>query len=161
MRAFSDFIRARIDPATMQQQRSTMKRKCTNKNSPANPSASSASLSDRIRHARARAGLTKTELGRRVGVCASAVVQWEHADGTAPNATNLARLAQVTDVAFEWLATGRGPHRVKSGDGPPALEPAAIAVTLFEERLLQLARRLPSHRHDSLIEFLSAWTKKD
>jgi len=131
------------------------------KNSRANLSASSASLSDRIRHARARAGLTKTELARRVGVCASAVVQWEHPEGTAPNATNLARVALVTDVAFEWLATARGPHRVKSDDGPPALEAAAIAVTLFEERLLQVARRLPSHRHDPLIEFLSAWAQKD
>jgi transcriptional regulator with XRE-family HTH domain len=160
MRAFL-FVRARLAHATVQQRRSTMKRKCTKKNSHANPSASSASLSDRIRHARTRAGLTKTELARRVGVGASAVVQWEHPDGTAPNATNLARVALATDVAFEWLATARGSHRVKSGDGPPALEPGAIAVTLFEERLLQVARRLPSHRHDSLIEFLSAWTKKD
>jgi transcriptional regulator with XRE-family HTH domain len=131
------------------------------KDRPTTASASSASLSDRIRQARVRAGLTKTELGRRVGVVTSAVVQWEHPEGTAPNATNLARIAQVTDVAFEWLATGRGPHRLKSGDGPPALEPTAIAATLFEERLLQLARRLPIHRQHPLIEFLSAWTKKD
>jgi transcriptional regulator with XRE-family HTH domain len=150
-----------LEHATVQQQRLTMKRKCTKKNSSTTPPVSSASLPDRIRHARARAGLTKTGLAHRVGVCASAVVQWEHPDGTVPNATNLARVAQVTDVAFEWLATGRGPHRVKVGDGPPALDPTAIAVTLFEERLLQLARRLPSHRRDPLIEFLSAWTKKD
>ena len=65
-------------------------------------------FANRIRQARIRAGLTKAELARRVGVCLSAAVQWEHPDGTVPNATNLARAAQVLDVAFEWLATGPG-----------------------------------------------------
>lgn len=130
-------------------------------NSRAHISTSSSHLSERIRHARVRAGLTKTELARRVGVCASAVVQWECPTGTVPNASNLARIAQVTDIAFEWLATGRGVHRVKSDDSAPALELTAIAVTLFEERLLQLARQLPSHCQDPLLTFLSAWTQKD
>jgi transcriptional regulator with XRE-family HTH domain len=130
------------------------------KNSRTVPRASSLRLSNRISLARVRAELTKSELARRVGVCLSAVVQWEHPEGTAPSARNLARVAEVTEFAFEWLATGRGPARVTTGDGAAAIEPAAIATTLFEERLLQVARRLPSHRHESLIEFLSAWTKK-
>jgi transcriptional regulator with XRE-family HTH domain len=117
-------------------------------------------LSDRIRQARARAELTKAEVARRVGVGISAVVQWEHPDGTVPNTTHLARVAQATDVSFEWLATGRGHHRAATGDGPPAIDPASIASSLFEERLLQVARRLPSHRHEPLIEFLTAWTRK-
>jgi len=41
-----------------------------------------------------------------------------------------------------------------------AIDPAAVAATVFEERLLQVARRLPIHQHDPLIEFLSAWTKR-
>jgi transcriptional regulator with XRE-family HTH domain len=138
-----------------------MKRKCTKKNSDAHNSVTSSRLSERIRHARVRAGLTKTELARRVGVSPSAVVQWELSGGTAPNASNLARIAQVTDVAFEWLATGRGPHRVRSDKDAPALELASIAVTLFEERLLHLSRLLPSYRHDSLLAFLEAWTRKN
>lgn len=130
------------------------------KNSRAVPRTLSLRLSNRIGAARVRAGLTKSELARRVGVCLSAVVQWEHPEGTAPSARNLARVAQVTEVAFEWLATGRGPARMRTDEGAPAIEPATIATTLFEERLLQVARRLPSHRHEPLIEFLSAWTKK-
>ncbi len=102
-------------------------------------------LSSRIRHARARAELTKTELARRVGVCTSAVVQWEHPGGTAPTARNLAGIAAATDVAYEWLATGRGPSRVATDDGPPAIDPRSIALTLFEERLLEILRRLPVH----------------
>jgi transcriptional regulator with XRE-family HTH domain len=117
-------------------------------------------FSNRIRQARVRAGLTKAELARRVGVCLSAVVQWEHPDGTLPNVGNLARAAQVTDVAFEWLATGRGSARLSAADGPPAIDPVMIASTLFEERLLQIARRLPSQHHEPLLVFLSALTKK-
>lgn len=117
-------------------------------------------FSNRMRQARLHAGLTKAELARRVGVCLSAVVQWEHPQGTVPNATNLARAAQVTDVSFEWLATGRGPARLVGGDGPPAIDPASIASTLFEERLLQIARRMPSHQHEPLLEFLVSLTKR-
>lgn len=130
------------------------------KNSRAVPRTPLLHLSNRIRQARVRAELTKTELARRVGVCLSAVVQWEHPEGTAPSARNLARVAEVTEFAFEWLATGRGPLRVATDDGPPAIEPAMIASTLFEERLLEVARRLPADSHEPLLEFLSAWTRK-
>src|SRR5689334_9151922 len=130
--------------AAEQQRYLTPKQTCSMKNSRAVPRTPLLHLSNRIRQARGRAELTKTELARRVGVCLSAVVQWEHPEGTAPSVRNLARVAEVTDVAFEWLATGRGPARVATGDGTPAIEPAAIATTLFEERLLQIARLLPS-----------------
>src|SRR5690242_9135822 len=85
-------------------------------------------VSGRIRESRVRAGLSKAELARRVGVCASAAVQWEHPQGTAPNATNLSKIAQATNVAYEWLATGRGFSRVACEDGTPALMPSAIAT---------------------------------
>jgi transcriptional regulator with XRE-family HTH domain len=123
-------------------------------------SSKQARLDDRIRQARLRAGLTKAELARRVGVCPSAVVQWEHPAHTVPNTTNLARIAEITGVAFEWLATGRGPPRLADSDGTPAIDPAMIAATLFEERLLQIARQLPRHRHEPLLMFLKSWTDK-
>jgi transcriptional regulator with XRE-family HTH domain len=117
-------------------------------------------LDERIRAARIRANLSKAELARRVGVSPSAVVQWEQAGGSKPCARHLGTIAQCTGAAFEWLATGRGPMRISESDGPPAIEPTSIAVTLFEERLLEVARRLPSHCHEALIEFLRAWTTK-
>jgi transcriptional regulator with XRE-family HTH domain len=130
------------------------------KDSSASTQSAPGRLKDRIRQARARAGFSKAELARRIGVSTSAVVQWERSGGTRPSARHLAALAECTGIAFEWLATGRGPTRVGIDDGPPALDPAAMAVTLFEERLLEVARKLPSHRHDALIEFLVAWTRK-
>ena len=121
--------------------------------------ATLALLSARIRQARMRCQMTKSELARRVGVSLSAVAQWEHPHGTMPKAAHLSNIAEATDVAFEWLATGRGPTRAATGDGPPAIEPSAIAITMFEERLLQIARRLPNHRQEPLLEFLASWTK--
>ena len=137
-----------------------MKRRYAKENSAASARSGRARLTDRIRIARARAGFSKGELARRVGVSVSAVVQWERPCGTAPQMTNLAAIAQSTGVAFEWLATGRGPTRAAAGDGALAIDLGAMAVTLFEERLLDIARRLPSHRHAALIEFLDAWTRK-
>jgi transcriptional regulator with XRE-family HTH domain len=137
-----------------------LKRRCSMKNSSTSARAVQTRVTDRIRLARLRAGLSKAELARRVGVSLSAAVQWEHPDGTGPSARNLAAVAQCTCVAFEWLATGRGPAHTAQEDGTPAIEPAAIAVTLFEERLLEVFRKLPNHRHEALLDFLVAWTKK-
>jgi transcriptional regulator with XRE-family HTH domain len=103
--------------------------------------------------------VTKAELARRVGVCASAAVQWEHPYGTAPSVANLARIAEITGVAFEWLATGRGPQRVAAEVGESALDPECLARTLFEEQLLKVARQLPARHHEPLIQFLSTCVK--
>lgn len=68
-------------------------------------------IGDRIKFARQRKGFqSKAELARRLGISASSVVQWERpSDGTSPSVENLAKLAVVLGVNFEWLATGRGP----------------------------------------------------
>jgi len=109
----------------------------------------------RIRQARLAADATKAELARRVGVCASAAAQWEHPHGTAPSVANLARIAEITGVAFEWLATGRGPQRLAADVAESALDPECLARTLFEEQLLKVVRRIPSRQHEPLIQFLS------
>jgi hypothetical protein len=87
-------------------------------------------------------------------------VQWEHPLHTAPNTTNLARVAEITGVSFEWLATGRGSPWLSGGDGTPAIDPVMIAATLFEEQLLQIARQLPQAQHEPLLAFLQSWTGK-
>jgi len=108
-------------------------------------------LPDRVRIARTCAKLTKAELARRVGVCLSAAVQWEHPNGTSPTVANLGRIAEIAEVAFEWLATGRGPMvtDVTSASTPPR----SAAIDAFEERLLRAVRSVPAHQHDVLIEF--------
>jgi transcriptional regulator with XRE-family HTH domain len=110
-------------------------------------------LGHRVRLARTSAGLSKSELARRVGVCLSAAVQWELANGTSPTVANLVRIARVTEVSFEWLATGRGspilPDELLEAD-------ASGASIEYEKRLLKAARDVPDARRELVIEFALA-----
>ena len=114
------------------------------------------SLHLRVRIARTSAGLSKSDLARRVGVCLSAVVQWELAKGTSPTVANLVRIARTTGVAFEWLATGRGspvlPDELSEAE-------ASSARIGFEKRLLKAALKVPAARRELVIEFALAIVK--
>jgi transcriptional regulator with XRE-family HTH domain len=120
---------------------------------PGKPPVSLMRMFDRIRTARARADLSKSDLARRVGVCLSAVVQWEQTCGTSPTVANLARIAWTTGVSFEWLATGRGPMAFALPRVAPVKNEIPCDAPPFEQRLLQVARRLPADREEALIEF--------
>ena len=63
-------------------------------------------LSMRVRKARHQAGLSQQVLAERMGVTRGAVANWESAVAV-PAARRLARIANVTGVSYEWLATGR------------------------------------------------------
>ena len=76
--------------------------------------------------------------------------------GTLPSAGNLAKIAKITGVSFEWLATGRGTSRLLATRETSAIEIASFAHNLFEERLLQMARAMPPKVRDSLARFLEA-----
>lgn len=110
-----------------------------------------ATMADRIRHARRLAHFSQAKLARAVGVRPSAVAQWEGTRGTAPTVTNLIRIATETGVAFEWLATGRGPSRMALDGPPPAVMLHDFAQDHHEERLLLGYRRLPRARREAFI----------
>lgn len=114
-------------------------------------------LSERIRAAREQKEMTKAVVARSLGVNPSAVAQWEMENGTSPSSAHLAKLAKLLDVAYEWLATGRGAARVLTTRDSSALEMSTFAQTLFEERLLELSRRLPPRSHDPLIRLLESF----
>ena len=103
------------------------------------------SMALRIRQSRRHANLSQGELARRVGVHRSAVTQWERDGGTHPSIEHMAAISVVTNVPFEWLATGRGDpaHR-------PEIEVPAVAfdyaIDEMEARLLELVRRLPKRK---------------
>jgi transcriptional regulator with XRE-family HTH domain len=59
----------------------------------------------RIRTARERAGLTREELGARVGVHPGSIARWE-TGGSAPHAYTLGRIADACGASHEWLRTG-------------------------------------------------------
>jgi len=117
------------------------------------------SMSDRIRSARTAAGLSQTKLAQETGVKRSAVAQWERRGGTHPSVSHLARIAVVTHVRFEWLATGRGCGKPE-GEELETTQPAADYVRNdLEGNILSLVRRLPPRKrqvaHD-IIEMLGA-----
>jgi transcriptional regulator with XRE-family HTH domain len=107
-------------------------------------------LFERVRIARTLAKMTKAELARRVGVCLSAAVQWEHPNGTSPTVANLVRIATLCGIAFEWLATGRGSPELADALNTPAIGDEDID---FEIRLLQAARGVPRERREFVVEF--------
>lgn len=117
-------------------------------------------LCDRIRRARriadvTQADVTQADLARRVGVQPSAVAQWEASKGTAPSVDNLIRLAMITRVSFEWLATGRG-DALDNPTEPPAAEVTAFAQDIDEERLLEIFRRVPYAKRADVVKLLDS-----
>lgn len=117
------------------------------------------SMCDRIRRARLTAGLSQTQLALHCGVRRSAVAQWEREGGTVPSVQHLSKLAIVTQVHFEWLATGRGPGRPGNAELVPpesaAVEPARSPQ---ENAILSLLRRLPPRKRQvahAIIEMLT------
>ena len=112
-------------------------------------------FAERVRLARRWSGHSRKALAAQVGVSPSAAAQWEHPSGTMPSVENLARIAAVTRVAFEWLATGRGEARAGNLD-PPAAVLATFAHDLEEEHLLKLWRNLPQRVREKAMALLEA-----
>ena len=99
-------------------------------------------LSMRIRIARQRARLSQEALALHLGVTRSAVANGECADGVVPASTRLVKLAELTRVKLEWLATGRGviSHEEAEPEAP-AVE-GELVYDELERRLLAAFRRM-------------------
>lgn len=57
---------------------------------------------------------TQEAFAALLGVTRSAVANWEAGVGV-PDMQNLIRIAQISGMSFEYLATGRGPSRMEGG----------------------------------------------
>jgi transcriptional regulator with XRE-family HTH domain len=113
-------------------------------------------LAKRIHQARQQTGISRSELARQVGVKASAAAQWEYPKGTAPSVAHLAKIAIVTGLSFEWLATGRGVPRPLSLHEEPTVRRESIAMNLYEEQMLAITRAIPMKHQEALLQFLQA-----
>lgn len=111
---------------------------------------------ERIRLARRHAGLSQSALASAVGVQRSAVSHWEAAQGKSPSMANLRRVAMVTGVQFEWLATGRGRMNLSADDNLEcvAAADATLVDDAFELRLVAAFRQLPARSRAPLVELL-------
>lgn len=108
----------------------------------------------RIRLARRHAGMSQATLASVVGVHRSAVSHWEASQGKLPNTSHLQRLAMVTGVQFEWLATGRGRMQLTTEtemDSVAAAD-ALLVDDLLELRLLRAFRDTPLKARAPLVE---------
>lgn len=118
------------------------------------------SLADRIRQARTQCAFTQAELARRVGVQRSAVAQWErHRHSTAPSAEHLIRIATVTSVYFEWLATGRGARRIGASESDTDVMLVEYAQDAVEGWLLAAFRRLGRRQREPLVALIELLAK--
>jgi transcriptional regulator with XRE-family HTH domain len=119
--------------------------------------------SNRIRQARRNANLSQQQLATLVGVHRSAVAQWEQPGGSHPTVENLARVAAVGSVSFEWLATGRGRMKYVSdlipGDETPAVLIDYAAQSETEARALVALRHLDTSSALAIVEMLVALAK--
>lgn len=87
----------------------------------------------RIKTARRRQKLSQAALAMAIGVQRSAVTQWESPSGKSPTVNNMRRLAEVTFVHFEWLATGRGAMTLSQETSLDSI--AAVKALLIEDEL--------------------------
>jgi len=119
-----------------------------------------ATSATRIRRARAHAKLTQNELADKVGVRRSAVAQWEQVAGTKPSVSNLCQIAVVTQVCFEWLATGRGAMNMGDTHQASAVVMSEFAHDELESRLLHAIRRMGSARkREVIVEMVEGLTR--
>ena len=119
--------------------------------------ASRAGVANRIRIARRRVGLSQAALAARIGVRRAAVTQWEHPEKTLPSTTNLLQVAVETGVAWDWLATGRGPVSLEPSDDKRAgIHADHVAVSQEEQRVLAAFRRANPRQRDAFTRMLAA-----
>lgn len=119
----------------------------------------------RVRQARRLANLSQQQLATKVGVHRSAVAQWEQPGGSHPTVENLARIAAITSVQFEWLATGRGRMKYVSdlvpGEETPALLLEYAAHSETEVRALVALRHLDVPSALAIVEMLVTLAKTE
>ncbi|WP_430540466.1 helix-turn-helix transcriptional regulator [Pseudoxanthomonas japonensis] len=113
----------------------------------------------RVLRARSDASLTQLQLADLLGINRSAVAQWERLDGgTCPSIAHLCKIADVTKVGFEWLATGRGTPRRRHG--AKVVNERDQARNEYESRCLQWLRRIPEQRRPLVAQLLAELSKR-
>ncbi|MEO7623378.1 MAG: helix-turn-helix transcriptional regulator [Gallionella sp.] len=110
---------------------------------------------ERIKQARGEQGWSQAELARRIPVTQPSVAEWE-SGRKAPSMKNLMRLAQLLDVGFEWLSTGRGEMRLLPGLSVSEAKPVYEWMLPEERRLLHTFARLQPRQREALLGFLES-----
>lgn len=93
-------------------------------------------------------------MARQLGVTASAVGHWERREASAPSLARLVELAVLTQVTFEWLASGRGPMQAGDAHQEGAGDESVTRIVLcpMEEQLVDCFRQAPPQTQALLLE---------
>lgn len=92
-------------------------------------------LSDRIIQCRTNKGLSQNQLAQLVGVSRQAVSKWENGLSV-PDSGKIILLAQVFDVSWEYLATGR------TSQTPASPEPDLASPIIAPEPIVEYVDRV-------------------
>lgn len=117
-------------------------------------------LTSRIRIARQNAGLSQQELSERIGVTRGAVANWESDSEVTPTVEHMIRLAILTGVSFEWLATGRGAGNDDQESPHLVAAPEEFARDSDERSLLQLFREAPKQQRPLILDVVEVHARK-
>lgn len=118
-------------------------------------------IGNRIKLARKARKKSQEWLAEEIGVRQTSVSAWERGSSD-PATENMSRVAQVLDVSFEWLATGKGEMEIQYR--PVAMktaEPMPIYSSYSEEQreFLALFDKLPRGKREVLLTFMRDWVK--
>ena len=116
-------------------------------------------MANRIRRARALARVSQSQLATQVGVTRSAVAHWDSKANVRPSMEHLSRIAIVTGVQFEWLATGRGPSQLDPDQIDGISDFKEFAQSDTETRMLALLRRLSTKRQEMVCDIVEMMAK--
>lgn len=116
-----------------------------------------ATLGDRLARARDAAGMSQSQLARRLGVKAATVRNWE-TDRSEPRANRLQMLSGLLGVSFVWLMTGTS--RDESA-APVEHLPAGLPDILAELREVRVLQGQLAERTGQLEKRLKALLTTD
>ncbi|MEL7167117.1 MAG: helix-turn-helix domain-containing protein [Pseudomonadota bacterium] len=97
-------------------------------------SPEASTFGDRVAGAREKAGLSQTELAKRLGIRVATLRAWED-DLSEPRANRLSIMAGLLNVSMMWLINGEGEGVTAPDDTPPA--DATIRELMIEMRDLR------------------------
>ncbi|MEO5341751.1 MAG: helix-turn-helix domain-containing protein [Gammaproteobacteria bacterium SHHR-1] len=107
-------------------------------------------------------GLSQSQLAASLEVSRGACGQWEQGVSL-PSVSHMAELARITEVSFEWLATGRGrvappsePKNAKAGSEEDGLVTEFAGRTLSGElrEVVIWLQKLPKTEQKQVIKML-------
>ena len=98
----------------------------------------------RIKQARTTRKVKQKVIANHLGISAAAVSKWEAEDSDQlPTVDKLAKIADLLDVSFEWLATGKGEMMPSIVPQPP------FEIGAYEIDYVATGRRLKKIRGDA------------